>query len=160
MDMNDQFKVSLCCFGNPLHGDDGLGLYVYEKLKNRLPHFPVFFFADAPLNALDVFEQSKTVLLIDAIKTEENSGNVVKLLPSDLVDQADMRPATSHLNSLPYLLQVSKHMLASPPDVEIWGVTTESFTQYSETVSRQVIQGADQLIQMLSQRFYKSHCHA
>lgn len=153
-------EVSVCCFGNPLHSDDGVGLYIYEKLKQKLPKLGVHFFADAPLNALDVFESSKKVILIDAIKSELDPGSVLNIKPENLVNQTDLRPATSHLNSLPYLLEVSRHMLRVPPDIEIWGITTQELSVYSEKISKLVSDGANLLVEDMVDRFGKSHCHA
>lgn len=74
------------CFGNALHGDDGFGLHVYQRL--RLEALPagsrIFDAGTAGLDALGYFENCARAVIVDAIRTGDSPGTLHRLAASDL----------------------------------------------------------------------------
>jgi hydrogenase maturation protease len=78
----DQARVHILCFGNVWQGDDGFGLHVLERLRQRCclpPHVGTFDAGTAGLNALPLFEGCRRAVLVDAVKTGANIGRLHRL---------------------------------------------------------------------------------
>ena len=150
--MQQQMPVEICCFGNPLHGDDGLGLYVYKKLQECgcFTQEHLHFFADVPLNALTVFEQGNPVILIDAIKNFGPAGSIHCLSEQD-VSKPELA-LCSHMNSIPHLIQSARCLFSNMPEVELWGVTSDGIDTYSQDLSDPVKDGAEYLVSVIMKK--------
>ena len=79
-------RIHILCFGNLWQGDDGFGLHILEQLReqHRLPpHVGLFDAGTAGLNALPLFEGCAKAVLVDAVKTGANIGQVHRLSLND-----------------------------------------------------------------------------
>ena len=73
--------------GNPLMGDDGLGLVALEQLRVRAPFDPPVELVDGGtwgMNLLHVIEGASRLLLLDAINVGRPAGEVVELWGDEL----------------------------------------------------------------------------
>jgi hydrogenase maturation protease len=73
--------------GNPLMGDDGLGIAVLELLRNGWhfePHLELLDGGTWGLNLLPQVESAKRVLFIDAINIDGEPGSLVELEREDI----------------------------------------------------------------------------
>ncbi|MCD6380935.1 MAG: hydrogenase maturation protease [Candidatus Odinarchaeota archaeon] len=73
--------VKILCFGNPLMGNDGIGIEISRYLKEeKLPEcVEVIEAGTAGLDALDLILGSDKVILVDAILSGREKGTLVKL---------------------------------------------------------------------------------
>jgi len=79
-------RVHILCFGNPWHGDDGFGLHILQQLRQQRslpPHVRTFDAGTAGLNALPLFEGCSKAILVDAVKSGANIGQVHRLSLND-----------------------------------------------------------------------------
>ena len=86
--------LHVICFGNLWQGDDGFGIHVFRRLRERpgLPRQVKLFDAGiAGLGALGYFEGCRKAVIVDALKTGGRVGRVRRLRLDDL-DPA--RPGT------------------------------------------------------------------
>jgi hydrogenase maturation protease len=65
------------CFGNPLHGDDGFGQHVLQRLRAR--GIDAVDGGTAGLNALSHFDGCAKVIVVDAVRTGDPVGTVHRL---------------------------------------------------------------------------------
>jgi hydrogenase 3 maturation protease len=87
-------RVHIVCFGNAWHGDDGFGLHVLRRLRDehRLPaHVCAFDAGTAGLNALPLFEGCSKAVLVDAINTGANIGQVHRVSLQDCAPNTDQQ---------------------------------------------------------------------
>ena len=73
--------------GNPLMGDDGLGIEALERLRNEWrfePHLDLLDGGTWGLNLLPNVEAARRVLFIDAINADEEPGTLVELAREDI----------------------------------------------------------------------------
>jgi hydrogenase maturation protease len=73
--------------GNPLMGDDGLGIAALERLRDgwRIePHVDLLDGGTWGLNLLPHVEQARRVLFIDAIDADQEPGTLVELAREDI----------------------------------------------------------------------------
>ena len=146
-------NVQICCFGNPLHGDDAVGLHVYQGLQasGKFSSDQLHFFADVPLNALSVFEKETPVILIDALKNAGELGSVHSLSLDEICEPQDA--LCSHMNSIPHLIQSAQCLYGPLKNVRMWGVCSGGIDVYSHELSAPVSAGVKELIKTLSQRY-------
>ncbi|MHA1859481.1 MAG: hydrogenase maturation protease [Candidatus Asgardarchaeia archaeon] len=72
--------VKILCFGNPLMGNDGIGIVISRHLKEKLPEcVEVIEAGTAGLGVLDLILGSDKVILVDAILSGREKGTLVKL---------------------------------------------------------------------------------
>ena len=86
--------VHVLCFGNPWHGDDGFGLHVLRRLRDerRLPpHARAFDAGTAGLNAIPLFEGCNKAVLVDAVKTGAQIGQLHRLSITGCVPAVDQQ---------------------------------------------------------------------
>ncbi|MGO9030465.1 hydrogenase maturation protease, partial [Mycobacterium sp.] len=86
--------VHVLCFGNPWHGDDGFGLHVLRRLRHerRLPpHVHAFDAGTAGLNAIPLFERCNKAVLVDAVKTGAQIGQLHRLSITGCVPAVDQQ---------------------------------------------------------------------
>jgi hydrogenase maturation protease len=90
--VSNHAAVHILCFGNPWHGDDGFGLHVLRRLREERclpPHVRTFDAGTAGLNALPLFDGCTKAVLVDAVKTGANIGQLHRLSLNDCVANAD-----------------------------------------------------------------------
>lgn len=81
MSMNRQRTVVIG-LGNPLMGDDGLGIAALERLRPQLGDLPGVEFVDGGtwgMNLLPIIEDAGRLILIDAIDVGADPGTAVRL---------------------------------------------------------------------------------
>ena len=144
----DAHQTFICCFGNPIHGDDGVGLAVYETLK-RQGLTSVGFYGDVPLNALDAFEVSQHIIIVDALVKPEQEGCVQVLNVEDLSESDHAMQASNHFNSIPYLIKAAQHSLPVMPSLDIFTVAIKPVQSYQQGLSPKVSQGVSDLCDQL-----------
>lgn len=82
--MGDKARILILGIGNPLLSDDGVGIYVAAKLKERLnrPDIAILETATAGLSLLDFLAGYEKAIIIDAIQTVGGKpGQIYKLTP-------------------------------------------------------------------------------
>jgi len=73
--------------GSPLMGDDGLGVEVVEKLRERWAHDPDLVFLDGGtwgMRVLPYIEGAKRLLLLDVIRNDQAPGTLIRLERDEL----------------------------------------------------------------------------
>jgi hydrogenase maturation protease len=80
--------VKLFFIGNSLAGDDGIGPYLYEELKNNLDlkKYKMFNLGVLGLDIIEFLEEEDTLILVDATYTKDPDcvGNVILIKESEL----------------------------------------------------------------------------
>jgi hydrogenase 3 maturation protease len=81
-------KVVIAGIGNPIRGDDGLGCYLVNRLKDRVKALCVDTGA-TPENYLGKIMREKpdTLLLIDAMHLDKQPGEFAIMQPEELAQQ-------------------------------------------------------------------------
>lgn len=101
------------CFGNTLHGDDGFGPEVYQRLAALLlpPDVRVFDAGTRGLDALGLFEGCQEAIIVDALEPGSQPGQVTRHAPEAFAPEPSM---TGHGAGVAYLL-AALAALGGPP---------------------------------------------
>lgn len=147
-------KISILGFGNPVREDDGVGIYVIEKLKERIQHDHIDIL-DMGTSAFEVLFQLKgkdRIILIDAvINTGEEVGTLYKL-PASEIEGAIKDDPLVFLHSLKWdqALSYAKKILLEeyPEHIDVYLVAIDS-TRFNTEMTPAAIKGGDRLVDLL-----------
>ncbi|MEL6193023.1 MAG: hydrogenase maturation protease [Bacteroidota bacterium] len=147
-------KISILGFGNPVREDDGVGIYVIEKLKEKIQHENIEIL-DMGTSAFEVLFQLKgkdRIILIDAvINTGEEVGTLYKLPASEIEGSIKEDPLV-FLHSLKWdqALSYAKKILLDeyPEHIDVYLVAIDS-TRFNTEMTAAAIEGGDRLVDLL-----------
>lgn len=151
----DLQKIAILGFGNPVRADDGVGIYIVEKLQKELGKQDNISIFDMGTSAFEVLFKIKghdRIILIDAVvNTEAPVGTVYKLPASEIEGQLEDDPLV-FLHSLKWnqALSYAKKMLGKdyPEEVEVYLVAIEN-TRFNVGMTEQAKIGGDKVIKLL-----------
>ena len=117
--------------GNPLLGDDAVGLKVAARVRDRLNGAPGVEVEEEEAGGLRLMERMTgfdRAVLVDAAVTGGTPGEVRRLTPDDLPTQ---RTAAAHGIDLPRALALGRHLgYPMPSDVRIVAIEAESVLEF------------------------------
>ena len=114
-------KLLLLGMGNPILSDDGVGLFIARRLKDRLKHVDVMTTAMTSLDILDLIRGYDRIFLVDACITKGSiPGEVVKF---DQEKNGFLHLFSSHGLNFFELIGLGKTLALDMPEVGgIYGV--------------------------------------
>jgi hydrogenase maturation protease len=115
-------RIAVLGLGNLLMGDEGVGIHVLHKLKERGPPEGVELVdgGTAGIDLLPVLKQADRVIIIDAVRAGGRPGSIYRFKPEDLKGETPMA-LSLHQFSLQDVLH-SAHLLGIEPEITIIGV--------------------------------------
>lgn len=142
-------------FGNPVRADDGVGIYVVDRLKEYLEDIDSINLFDMGTSAFEVLFKLKgheKIILVDAvINTDEPVGTIYKLPASEIEAQIEDDPMV-FLHSLKWdqALSYAKKMLGEeyPEDIEVYLIAIDS-TRFNVGMSEKAKNGGDKVVEIL-----------
>jgi hydrogenase maturation protease len=120
-------KIRIIGVGNPLMGDDGIGIAAAERLAARQlpPGVEVIDGGTGGLTLLDLMAGAETVLLIDAVAMDRAPGSIARF-SADEIDLEAEAGLSLHETGLPAVFALGREMDLLPPRIVIFGVEPES----------------------------------
>lgn len=115
-------RVRVIGVGNPLMGDDGLGIAVIEQLQLLAlpPDIELIDAGCGGLNLLPLFSDCEQVVLIDAAEFGATAGEIKQLPAGQLSMQATTQPhRLGHHFALPEILALVLQQ-AAPPEIVLF----------------------------------------
>lgn len=112
-------RVSVICFGNALHGDDGFGVHVHRCLSER-PIAKEVMLVDAGtrgLSALGAFDDVDVAVVVDAVVAFSAVGRVHRLRIEDIATQC--AGFTNHATGAAAVLQALPLANAAMPKIVV-----------------------------------------
>ena len=154
-------KTAVLGFGNPVRADDGVGIYVIERLQDQLPASETVNIFDMGTSAFEVLFQLRgheRVILVDAvINSEEAVGTVFKLPASEVEGQIEEDPLV-FLHGLKWnqALSYAKKMLGNdyPEEIDVYLIAIEN-TRFNVGMGDAAIKGGEKVVQLLLDELYQ-----
>jgi hydrogenase maturation protease len=131
-------KALIFGFGNPILGDDGVGLRVARELGSRISNIDVKEGAIAGLSILDEIQGYDKLIIIDSIMTKSGiPGHVYKINVDDL--KCAFHLSSSHEADLLTSIEIGREMGYDMPDkIEIYGIEIRRNDEFSEELSSDI----------------------
>lgn len=142
----------IICFGNALHGDDGFGPYVHERLRQLAWPDDVRLFnaATAGLDALAWLEDCRQAILVDALANRGRPG-AVHLFRPVLADSLET-DLSGHGGGVPYLLRAAAAVYGKLPDVVVVGAEVDAVTPFAPGLTPALRRAAERVQRMIRHR--------
>jgi hydrogenase maturation protease len=124
-DPSDKVKhVLILGLGNPLLGDEGIGVRVVEELKElELPDgVTVVEGGTAGLGLIGLMEGYQRVIIVDAADMGHPPGRVVRFTPSEAQFKTAEAPLSLHQIGLGQVLALAEALEMAPAELVIIGV--------------------------------------
>jgi hydrogenase maturation protease len=139
-------KTLIAGLGNTLMQDDGVGIYIAEKLE-RHDEYDVFICGPDVFKIMNVLKDHKRLILIDAIDARLTPGTIICLKESGLF-KFDNLTRSSHQISMLEALKLMKLTRPEFTDVEIFftGVQIGEIS-LSQSLTEEVKFSAERLIE-------------
>ncbi len=140
--MGREHRTLILGLGNPILGDDGVGIAIARKIKELWPADPFTDVIEASLGGrflLDLIAGYETVVVADAIVTDEQAqaGSVYTLSVDDL--GTVVNPYASHALDLRTTVELGKQLGYDMPDtIQIYAVEIKEHTVFREGLSPEV----------------------
>ncbi len=143
-------------FGNPVRADDGIGIFVIDRLQEMLgaqPNVSLFDMGTSAFEVLYRLEGHQRIILIDAvINSGEPVGTVFRLPASQVEAEIEEDPMV-FLHGLKWnqALSYARKMLgdAYPEEVTVYLVAVED-TRFNVGMSAEAKKGGEKVAQTLS----------
>ena len=117
-------RVLILGLGNPLMGDDGIGVRVAEELSSlELPDgVTVVEGGTAGLSLLGLMQGQQRVIIVDAVDMGRSPGRLVRFTPSEARFQATEGPLSLHQIGFGEVLALAEALEVAPAELVIIGI--------------------------------------
>ncbi len=144
-------KTLILGLGNPICGDDGVGLHVARAIEGRLnqQEVTVVEASAAGLDILDLLTGYERVIIIDAIQTKDGkAGQIYQLEPGAF--EATQHTTSPHDIDFATALALGKKLgLALPKKITIFAIEVENITFFSEECTPKVMKAVPTCVRMI-----------
>ncbi|HBT20222.1 MAG TPA: hydrogenase [Peptococcaceae bacterium] len=142
-------KIKIIGCGNPLASDDGVGAYIIGELKKlKLPrNVEAVEAGNNPLSLLDLIQNTKKVIIVDAVKGHGPPGKVYRLKPREL--EKCEKSISLHRLEIKQILEMAKKLFPdrTPEEIIIIGVEAKDLTPFKMKLSEPVKKAVPQIIE-------------
>jgi hydrogenase maturation protease len=111
--------------GNPLYGDDAIGVIAVQALQQRddlPPHVTVIDGGTEGVGLIPVMEQYQRVILVDAVPMNQPPGTIRRFMWDEVRPILNERALSLHQSDLTEALVLAETLDCLPPEVVIFGV--------------------------------------
>jgi hydrogenase maturation protease len=135
-------KTIILGIGNPILGDDGIGVHIVRKLKEKHFHLPDVTIEEAQtggMNLTDLIRGYEKAILIDAVCINNVSHGCIKRF--DIHDISTVHSCNPHDVSLLEAIELSKKIgdTSIPKEIIIIGINLKEIPkEFSDTLSPQI----------------------
>lgn len=116
-------KIVVLGVGNLLLADEGIGIHAIREL-GRLSLPPEVELVDAGTSTLDLLphlQETRRVIIIDALKAGGSPGDIYRCRPQDLVENAE-QPMSLHQVDFAHLMEIGERLGYRIGPVVIYGI--------------------------------------
>jgi hydrogenase maturation protease len=124
--------------GNPLMSDEGIGVYLIQKLSEHQDEYPSVKFIDAGtggMNILHLIANRNKAIIIDCVKMGKIPGEISRFEPSDVKSIKKMVHFSLHEADILQIIKLSTQLGECPEKIVIFGIEPESL-EMSQKLSK------------------------
>jgi len=131
---NQQSKIRLpkptvvLGLGNPLMGDEGIGVVLIERLAESADKYPGVDFIDAGTGGLSVLhhiEDRRKAIFIDCAFMDEEPGTIRRFTPEEVRTRKVLAHQSLHEADLLQILAMARRLDQAPEQVVLFGIQPE-----------------------------------
>jgi hydrogenase maturation protease len=122
--------------GNILMSDEGIGVYIIERLQKQAAKFPSAEFIDAGtggMNVLHLIANRKKAVIVDCAIMGTKPGTIKRFTPDDVKSVKNISHLSLHDVDILKVLELSKQLGECPCEVIIFGIEPAKIEQGGKT---------------------------
>ena len=146
-------KTAIMGFGNPVRSDDALGIYVIERLREKLPpteDISIFDMGTAAFEVLFGLKGHDRIILVDAVLNSNEPVGTLFKVPAEEVMKAPQDDPMVFLHGMKWdqALSYTKKIMQDeyPEDIQVYLVAIEN-TKLEVDLSDEVKDAGDKIVQ-------------
>lgn len=150
-------KAAVLGFGNPVRQDDGVGVYVVQRLKdalNEVASVSIFDMGTSAFETLFKIKGHDHVILVDAVINSEQEVGTLFKMPADEIEASIQDDPMVFLHGLKWdqALSYARKMLGDdyPERIDVYLIAI-SDTQFNIGMSDAARAGGDRLVSILKE---------
>jgi hydrogenase maturation protease len=132
-------KIGIIGIGNPLRSDDGIGIFLLQKLlkqKKTLPKEIEFIDGSTGgMNLLHIIAEFNIVIVIDAMNMNSKPGDYRIFKADEIIENESKFFFSTHENNLLQVIQMSKKLGELPKQFFIFGIQPKEIS-YRPSLSK------------------------
>ena len=146
-------KNLLLGVGNPIMGDDGVGIHIIRMLKGSLPQSPNLEFKELSVGGLRMVEEMlgyENVFVVDSITQKDSEVGRISEFNAEQLEDSNQFSST-HITGFPTALELYRKFDPSnvPKRIKIFTVDIEPNFTFTERMSVQVKEAAARLADLV-----------
>lgn len=152
-------KTLVLGIGNPILGDDGVGVHVAQELAKLIEDdaITVEDASTSGLNLLDIIPGYDKVIIIDAIMTEEGEpGEIYRLRPEDFSKSVHLT-TSMHDANLPTVIEIGNKLMPEemPSEIAIFAIEVEEIDEFTEEMTVRVKEAVPKVLNLVFEELDK-----
>jgi hydrogenase maturation protease len=135
--------------GNPLMGDEGIGVKVIEMLQSASGDFPAADFVDAGtggMSLLHLIAGRKKAIIIDCAVMGEKPGTLRRFTPDEIRTVKKLAHLSLHEVDILKVIELARQLEECPDQITFFGIEPESIEQrmsLSSTLTQRLCEYAE-----------------
>jgi len=114
--------------GNPLMADEGIGVYVVERLLESAAEYPAVEFVDAGTGGLSILyqiEERRKAVMIDCAFMDEPPGTIRRFTPEEVESRKVLAHQSLHEADLMRIIAMARQLGQAPDEIVLFGIQPE-----------------------------------
>lgn len=144
-------KTIVLGLGNPLMSDEGIGVYLVDRLSELSDKYAEVDFRDAGtggLNLLHLFEDREKAVIIDCAMMEEEPGTIKRFTPEQVKSVKQLAHQSLHEQDIIKIIAMARMLGQCPKEIVIFGIQPKNVS-LGQTLSSELEQKIDEYINMV-----------
>jgi hydrogenase maturation protease len=146
--------------GNPLMADEGIGVYLVERLLESAAEYPGVDFADAGTGGLSILYQIEgrhKAIVIDCAFLDEPPGTVRRFTPDQVQSVKVLAHQSLHEADLMQILAMARQLGQAPGEIVLFGIQPQR-VEPGLGLSRALMERIDEYISTISRELRTEAC--
>ena len=137
--------------GNPLMSDEGIGIFLINKLAELSDKFPEVDFFDAGtggITLLHLFEGRERAIIVDCAYMDEKPGQIRRFTPDQVKSVKQLAHQSLHEQDIMKVIEMAKLMDQCPKEIVIFGIQPKTVS-LGQDLSRELEEKIDEYGSMI-----------
>ncbi len=139
--------------GNPLMGDEGIGIYLIERLAGSAADYPSVDFLDAGTGGLSVLYQiegRRKAIFIDCAFMDEEPGTIRRFTPDEVRSRKVLAHQSLHEADLMRIIELARQLGQAPEEIVIFGIQPQR-VEFTQGLSPALVGRTDEYVSLVLQ---------
>jgi hydrogenase maturation protease len=131
--------VKVIFVGNPICGDDGIGPYLYEKLKNypELKNYDIMELGVIGVDLLSYVNDGDQLIIVDALEAKDNFGDVIVINEDKLLKKINI--ISQHDFGMEQTITLLREYKPKITQINLLGIKVKNVSDFTDKLSDELL---------------------